>query len=118
MSENTTPIATLIERAENYSNSTLELIKLQVVDKSADVISSLLSRLAIIITTAIAVLIINIGFALWIGKALGNTYYGFFIIGGFYALITILLHYFRHQWLKYPISNSIIRQMQKQKNYE
>ncbi len=115
MAENSTPIATLIEHAENYSNTTLELLKLQAIDKSADVISSLISRLAILITFSIALLIINIGFALWIGKALGNHYYGFFIIGGFYTIASIFLHYFRHQWLKYPISNSIIRQMQKQR---
>lgn len=115
MTDNTTPIATLIERAEVYGKTTLNLLKLNVIDKSADVVSSLISQLAVIMTVVFSVLIISIGLSLWIGKLLGDDFYGFFIIGGFYALLAILLQVFRNQWLKYPVSNSIIRQMLKQK---
>jgi len=115
MADNATPIATLLERAEDYSNSTIELFKLNAIDKSADVVSSLVSRLAIFITVALSLLIVSIGFALWVGKLLGDSFYGFFVIGGFYAILAILLHIFRHAWIKYPVSNSIIKQMLKQK---
>jgi hypothetical protein len=115
MSDNTTPIATLLERAEEYSKSTIEFFTLNAVDKSADVVSSLVSRLAVFITVALSILILSIGLALWLGKVLGESFYGFFIIGGFYLLIAILLQIFRHKWLKYPVSNSIIKQMLKQK---
>lgn len=116
MTDNATHIATLIERAEDYSKTTFELFKLHAIDKSADVVSSLVSRLAILMAVALSILIISIGIALWIGKLLGSAYYGFFIIGGFYALIAILLHVFRHQWIKTPMSNSIIIQMRKKKS--
>lgn len=115
MIDNATPIATLFERAEDYSKTTIELFKLNAVDKSAEIVSSLFSRLVVIMTVVLSILIISIGVALWLGKLLGDAFYGFFIIGAFYALIAILLHLFRHQWLKYPISNSIIKQMLKQK---
>ena len=115
MTDNATPIATLLERAEDYSKTTIELFKLHVIDKSADVVSALVTRLAVFMAIALFILIINIGIALWIGKLLGESYYGFFIIGGFYALIAILLRTFGHQWIKYPVSNSIIKQMLKQK---
>jgi membrane protein YdbS with pleckstrin-like domain len=118
MPDNATPLATLIEKAENYSKTTLELLKMNAIDKSADVVSSLVSRLAIFITVALSVIIINIGIALWIGKQLGESFYGFFIIGAFYALLSIIFHIFRHQWIKYPVSNSIIRQLLKQKRHE
>jgi len=42
-------------------------------------------------------------------------YYGFFIIGGCYAFFAILLYAFRQQWIKIPISNSMISQLKKQK---
>jgi len=115
MTDNTTPIATLFERAEDYGKTTLKLLKLNAIDKSADVASSLVSRLAVIITVVFSVLIISIGAALWLGKLLGETFYGFYIIGGFYAILAILLQVFRDQWIKYPVSNSIIKQMLKQK---
>jgi len=115
MTDNTTPIATLFERAEDFSKTTLTLLKLNAINKSADVASSLIARLVVIMTVVLSVLIINIGLALWIGKLLGETYYGFFVIGGFYALLAFVLQIFRDQVLKYPVSDSIIKQMLKPK---
>ena len=115
MNDNATPIASLLEKAENYSKTTVELFKLEVIDKSADVVSSLVSRLAILLVVALFILIINIGLALWIGELLGKSYYGFFIIGGLYGIVAIVLKAYRHPLLKYPVSNSIINQMLKQK---
>ncbi len=115
MTDNTTPIATLFERAEDYGKTTLNLLKLNAIDKSADVASSLVSRLAVILTVVFSVLIISVGAALWLGKLLGEAFYGFYIIGGFYAILAILLQVFGQKWIKYPVSNSIIEQMLKQK---
>ena len=106
-------VETLFERAEDYSKTTVELFKLKAINKSSDVISSLVSRLAVLMVVAFFILIVSIGVALFLGELLGKSYYGFFIIGILYALIAILLHVFRHQWVKYPISNSIIKQLLK-----
>ncbi|MBK5286810.1 MAG: hypothetical protein JJE25_15575 [Bacteroidia bacterium] len=108
-------VETLFNKAGSYSKTTIELFKLNAIDKSADVVASLLSRLAILMVVALFILIVNIGIALWLGELLGKSYFGFFIVGGFYALLAILLHAFRHEWIKYPISNTIISQMLKQK---
>jgi len=115
MNDDTTPIATLFERAEDYTKTTIKLLKLTAVDKSAEIVSSLFSLLVVSMTVVLSIIIISIGVALWLGKLLGDTYYGFFIIGACYLLTAILFRIFREQWLKYPISNSIIRQMMKQK---
>jgi hypothetical protein len=115
MTDSTTPIATLLDRAENYGKTTLNLFKLNAIDKSADVVSSLVSQLAVLMAVVFSVLIASIGLSLWIGKLLGDSFFGFFIIGGFYAVVAIILNFFRHQWIKYPVSNSIIKQMLKPK---
>lgn len=115
MTDDTTPIATLFERAEDYAKTSIDLLKLNAVDKSAEIVSSLFSLLVVSMTVVLSIVIISLGFAFWIGNLLGNTSYGFFIIGGFYLFMAILFRVFREQWLKYPISNSIIKQMMKQK---
>lgn len=115
MIDDTTPIATLFERAEDYAKTTIKLVKLNAVDKSAEIVSSLFSLLVVSMTVVLSIIIISIGVALWIGKLLGDSFYGFFIIGFFYLLVAILFRIFREQWLKYPVSNSIIKQMMKQK---
>jgi cytochrome c biogenesis protein CcdA len=118
MNDNATPTEKLFQRAEGYTKTIIELGKLHVIDKSADVASSLISRLAVFLAVALSVLISTIGVAIWIGNLLHNSAYGFLIIGGIYALAALLLHFFRNQWIKYPVSNSIISQMLKQKNDE
>lgn len=110
-----TPIEELFESAQEYSKTTIELIKLNAVDKSADVASSLVSRLAILLVVALLIIIFSIGIALWVGEVLGKSYYGFFVVGGLYIILAMLLHSFRHQWLKKPLSNSIIAQLLKEK---
>lgn len=115
MIDNATPIETLFERAQDYSKSTIKLFKLNAIDKSADVASSLLARLAVIMTVVLSVVIINIGISIWLGKLLGEVFYGFLIIGGFYALMALMLHIYRYQWIKHPISNSIVKKMMKEK---
>lgn len=115
METNSSPVELLFEKATNYSKTAVELFCLKAIDKSADVSSSLLSRLAVLLVVALFVFIISIGFALWIGEILGKTYFGFFVVAGGYAVIAIVLSFFRHKWLKIPISDAIISQIQKQK---
>ncbi len=115
MDDNATPLETLLKQAEDYSKTSIEFFKLSAIDKSADMASTFVSSIAIFIIVALSLLILNIGLALWIGKQLGESFYGFFIIGGFYAVLTVPLYIFRDQWIKYPFSNSVIKQLLKQK---
>ena len=110
-----TPIEMLFEKVENYGKTTIELAKLNVIDKSAEVVSSLVTQLALAIVVVMFVLTLNIGTALWVGELLGKSYYGFFVVAGFHSFIAILLYVFRDQWIKEPISDTIISKMLKQR---
>lgn len=116
MSDIETPIEMLFGKAEDYGKTTLKLLKLNAVDKSSDVISSLTSILVVAVVFILFVLTVSIGGALWIGEQLGKSYYGFFTIAGFYILVAILLYSFRRQWIKIPFSNYIISKMLKTKS--
>jgi phosphoglycerol transferase MdoB-like AlkP superfamily enzyme len=105
-----TSIGTLIEKTENYMKSSAELYKLKAIDKSADVISTLTLRLVIVVFMSLIFLILNTGIALWAGEKTGKSYYGFFIVSGFYIIIGIVLYFFRNRWIKAPLRNSIITQ--------
>lgn len=110
MENTTSPIETLFEKTEQYVRTSAELYKLQVIDKSADVLSTLSSHLAGIAFVALFFLTLNIGTALWIGESLGVTSYGFLIVSAFYALLGIILYLFRNRWIKTPVRNAIITQ--------
>ncbi|RKS93992.1 hypothetical protein BC952_1853 [Flavobacterium limicola] len=113
MENNATTIEMLFKRAEDYTRTTVELTKLHAVDKAADVMSSLISRLAVSIVFAMFALLANIGLSLWIGELVGKLYYGFFIVSSFYLLIAIILYIFKNEWIKTPISNFMIVKMLK-----
>lgn len=101
-------IETLIDRVEDYSKTTLELAKLNSLQTTTSVVTSLLWRLSVIFILLLFVLIISIGMALFLGDLLGAVYYGFFIVAGFYLLTGLVMHFFLHNWIKNPISKLII----------
>ncbi len=110
METHSPPIESLIERTEKYLKTGLELYRLKAIGKSADVFSSLVSKLAIISFFIFFFLLLNTGLALWIGDLLGKSYFGFFTVASFYAIAGIFIYIFRDQWIKNPLRNSIITQ--------
>lgn len=111
MNDNVTPIEMLFDKAEEYSKTTIELLKLQAIRKSADVISSLISKAVITICVALSIFMLNIGVALWLGKLTGENYYGFFIVVGLYLFIALLCHIFRKKLIQTTLKNNIISKM-------
>lgn len=104
-------IESLIEKGEQYGKTTLELIKLKALDKSADVTSTLASWIIVIVLIVLFFFILNIGIALWIGELLGKEYLGFFVVAGFYGLLALVFGLFREKLIKKPVNNSIISQV-------
>ena len=111
MENSTTTIEKLIEKAEIYSKTTLELCKYQAVNKSADIFSNLAVKLTISLVVVLFLLMFNVGLALWIGKELGEIFYGFFAVAFWYFCLAILLYIFKEEWIKSPVSNYIISKM-------
>ena len=111
MENSTTTIEKLIEKAEIYSKTTLELCKYEAVYKSADIFSNLAVKMALSIVVVMFLLLVNVGLSLWVGQELGEVYYGFFVISFGYLFITFLIYIFRDNWIKSPVSNFIINKM-------
>ncbi len=104
-------VEALFEKTTDYVETRIELVKLQAVSKITDVVSSLVSRLIIMIPIVLMVVVLNTGIAIWIGEMLGKMYYGFFCVAGFYLLLVIILAATRRSWLKKPVSNKLVRKM-------
>lgn len=102
-------VEALVEKAEAFGQTSFELYKLKAIDKSSDVVSTLVARIAVIIVTLLFITVLNIGVSLWLGERLGKFYYGFFVVAAFYAVAGFVLFLFRNRWIKNPVSNSIIR---------
>ncbi|MHC1776523.1 MAG: hypothetical protein AB9834_14055 [Lentimicrobium sp.] len=100
----------LFEKAQAFGLTTYELSKLKALETTTNVVTSLVSRLAVIAMVAIFVFIFSTGVAFWLGGLLGEVYYGFFVVAAFYMSASLLLHFFLHKWIRKPLSDSIISQ--------
>ena len=117
MEEKPTLIESLFEKSEAYAKTNLDLFKLKAIDKSADLVSTVLSKLVFYIVVLLIIFSLNTGLAIWIGELLGKLYYGFFIVAAFYVLVALLLH-FVPGIIKSPVNNSIILKMLNNKKDE
>jgi len=101
----------LLDSAEEYGKTSIELFKLKALDKTSDVVSSIVSRAIAIFILFMFFLIITIGIAIWLGEIIGKYSYGFFIVAAFYGITGIILFFFMHKRIKILINTSIIKQI-------
>jgi hypothetical protein len=113
MEENAKLLESLVERATDYGKTTYELVKLKALDKTAQVVSSVVPHSVILILFASFSLFLNLGIAFWLGEIFGRLYYGFFIVAAFYVLTGIIIHFFFYKSLKKTVCNYVIKQLLK-----
>jgi hypothetical protein len=111
MEENIKLVESLLEKATDYGKTSFELAKLKTLDKTLDVASSLIPHSIVLILFASFMLFVNFGLAFWLGEVLGNNYYGFFVVAGFYVLSGLVLHFFFHKRIKNLVWNYMIKQV-------
>jgi hypothetical protein len=109
MEDNSKLIEPLFEKAVDYGKTSLELLKLKTLDKTSEVVAALIPLLFVIIFVTLFLLFISLGLAFFIGDVLGKTWYGFLIVGSFYGLSAIIIHFWLNDWLKKQITDYIIK---------
>lgn len=106
-------IETLITKSHDYLDTKIELTKLKAVNTSSDVLSSLIYLIVKILVIFLLIGFTSVAVAILIGKTLGDYYYGFLILGGFYLIVLLIIYIQRKNWIKGPISNGLINKMLK-----
>lgn len=111
MENETNAFEPLIERAQAYGKTSVELYKLKAIEKTSEVSSAVISRAKAFFVFTLFVLMLSFGVAFWLGDLLGEIYYGFLCVGGFYGVVWVVLYFFMHDWMKERANNSIITQL-------
>ena len=106
-------IEMLYDKVKDYTETSVELYKLNAIDVTADIVSSLASRVVLVLVFSLFTLFINIAISLLIGNLLGAYHLGFLIVSGFYLIITLLIYFFDNKFIKIPIANLIITKLLK-----
>lgn len=103
----------IIDQSKKYLDTKMEITRLKLVDKSAEVVSSIAASLFTIILAFLSITLFSIGLAIIIGKQLNGYEYGFLSLGGFYAILLLVFYFGREKWLKIPVANRLIEKMLK-----
>ena len=113
MEDNTKLLESLFEKATDYGKTSLELAKLKTLEKTTDIISSLVPQSVVIMLIVTFMLFLNLGIALWLGDILGKPFWGFFVVAAFYILAGMVIHFFMHNWIKRLVGNYFIKRVLK-----
>jgi hypothetical protein len=113
MEENARIIESILTSASEYAKSGFELTKLKALDKTTDIISSVVPHSLVILLVLTFIFFLNIGIALWLGEILGKVFFGFFIVAAFYGLSGVVIHYFAHEKIKRFVGDYFIKCMLK-----
>ncbi len=111
--EETVTVKELLEKSIAYAETNVNLIKLKLINKGSSITSAFMAYVIIAVFVLMLIILLSIGAAIWIGKILGETYFGFFITGGFFLLLIIILYTLGAKWLKMPIANSLLKSLHK-----
>lgn len=106
-------LESLFIKTREYAETNIELNKLKAVDKSSDILSTIISKMIVLLVFIIFIVIVNIGIALLLGEYLGRSFYGFFVLAGFYLIAGFIFISMRKKWFKEPITNMIIQKFLK-----
>ena len=106
-----TLIESLINKSHEYVETRLDLFKLKLVNKSSQVASTIASGLVLFVIGFIFFIVFNIGLALLISDLVGKSYWGFFILAVFYALIGFIFYKNRDRLFKKPILGMLLKKV-------
>ncbi len=111
MEDNAKIIESLLDKATDFGKKSLDLAKLKVLDKTSDVVSSLLPHSLVIVILSAFVFFLSLGMALWIGEMLGKSYLGFFVVAVAYCITGIMINYLFFKRIKKYIRDRIIKKV-------
>ena len=106
-----TNVEELFQKIKEYADVRLNLFKLKSINKFAGFMSLSITFIILIVIFSTILLCITIGAALLIGEWVGKIYCGFFIVGGIYLIIGLVIYSMRDKLIKTKVSNKLIKEL-------
>lgn len=104
----------LSQHLRDYVQTRLDLLKLEVAEKSSAVIGKLIALMIVMVFFVLCWTFLNVALAFFLSDLTGSGLYGFLIVSGFNLLIGWIIWIGRDRLIRVPIMNAIIAQLYKQ----
>jgi len=90
----------LVENLNGYLESRVALVKMEIREEVASVLSRGFIILIMFLTAFLFVIFLSMGLAEYLNAVLGDGYLGYMAVGGFYGLVLLLMIAFRKALLR------------------
>lgn len=107
-------LESLIESAEEFGKTSIELLKYKALDKATFAVSSIVLNVSVFLIALLFIITLSVGVSLWIGEAFDKAYIGFLIVSAFWAICAVSFYFFFGQSIKRLVSSIILRQIFKE----
>ena len=97
------------ELVEDYVGNRLQLLKLQTAEKSARLVSLLLTVVVMAFLCFFILLFLSITAGYFLAQVTGSLFTGFGIVAVFYVILLVAVLYLRKRFLDKYISNTVVR---------
>jgi membrane-bound ClpP family serine protease len=111
MESSPTNVEELYQKLSEYADVRMNLFKLKSINKVSAFTSALLTSVILAAIFSAILICITIGAAFLIGQWVGKVYYGFFIVGGIYLIIGLVIYSMRDKLIKTKVSNKLIKEL-------
>lgn len=94
-----------------YGQTTLEVSKYRLIQWGSDAMGRVLSTGLLIFVLAMALGLLNIGIALWLGEYYGSTFIGFLLLASVYFVLGLLYALFFKKSFSAWVTNYVIKKI-------
>jgi len=114
MEEQKKPAEKIVEAAADLVETYRNLITVRIVEQTSLGASVSIVGLLFMLAVVFILLFFGVGLAWWAGEALNNMKAGFFIVGGFYVIVFVVMLLTARKVLLPNIRNLLIRKIYEQ----
>jgi uncharacterized membrane protein YqjE len=90
----------IVDHISGYVESRVALVKMEIREEIAGILSRTLMIIVMMLIAFLLLLFFSAGIAWYLNTVFGDDFAGFFLVGGFYLLLLILMIAFRKSLLK------------------
>lgn len=99
----------MIQKFQEYLNSRLLLLRLEISEKISKTLAALLRRILLLMLFMMFLVFASIALALHLGEVMNSTVYGFLTVGGAYLVLFFLIWVFAKPLLEKPFMDQVIK---------
>lgn len=104
-------VETTYQHLIDYADARWNLIALDVSDKTANLITSIIVGIILAILGLFFLVFASISLAVWLGSLVDSTALGYLLVALLYGVVGAIVYFNRYKWLFLPLMNTFLKKL-------